>query len=138
MRMYPPMDWIYRRSKTTHSNIPKGTLYVIPVFALHHDPDYFPSPEEFDPDRFASGGRQKSRHPYSYLPFGAGPRACVGAHFGTLAVKIGLVTLLRSFRFVLPDVNEDGGLRSGEIKIKPNALVLSPIEGNLRLRVERI
>lgn len=134
MRKYPPMDLIYRRSKTTHSNIPKGTLFVIPVYALHHDPDHFPSPEEFDPERFAPGGRTKTRHPYCYLPFGAGPHGCAGAHFGSLVVKIGLVTLLRSFRFVLPaDHNNDD-----EVKFKPNALVLSPIEGSLRLGVERI
>ncbi|XP_065080038.1 probable cytochrome P450 6a13 [Ochlerotatus camptorhynchus] len=139
MRKYPPMDLLYRRSNTTHSKIPKGTLFVIPVYALHHDPDHFPSPEKFDPDRFASG--VKTRHPYCYLPFGAGPRGCVGAHFGSLVVKIGLVTLLRNFRFVLPaddNNDDDGGFQPGEVKFKPNALVLSPIEGSLRLGVERI
>nr|XP_029733776.1 probable cytochrome P450 6a13 [Aedes albopictus] len=132
MRKYPPMDFLYRRSTKSRDNVPKGTLFVIPVYAFHHDSDHFPEPDKFNPERF-SEKQTRSRHPYSYLPFGAGPRGCAGARFGLLVVKIGLVTLLRNFRFVWP-----GDPHQGEVQFRPNALVLSPVEGSVRLRVERI
>lgn len=54
-----------------------GTSVVIPVYALHHDPEYYPDPELFDPDRFSEEA-QIFRDKYTYLPFGEGPRICVG------------------------------------------------------------
>jgi cytochrome P450 family 6 len=55
----------------------KGILTVIPVLALHHDPKYYPDPERFDPERFSEEENAK-RHQYVYLPFGEGPRICIG------------------------------------------------------------
>jgi hypothetical protein len=55
----------------------KGILTVIPVLALHHDPKYYPDPERFDPERFSEEEKAK-RHQYVYLPFGEGPRICIG------------------------------------------------------------
>lgn len=50
---------------------------VIPIYGLHHDPDHYPDPETFNPDRFMDENK-RTRHPYTYLPFGEGPRACIG------------------------------------------------------------
>jgi cytochrome P450 len=50
---------------------------MIPVMALHHDPKYYPEPERFDPERFSEEEKQKRTH-YVYLPFGEGPRICIG------------------------------------------------------------
>jgi len=55
----------------------KGITVAIPVAALHHDPKYYPEPDRFDPERFNEEERQK-RHHYVYLPFGEGPRICIG------------------------------------------------------------
>lgn len=57
--------------------IKKGTTVVLPFDAIHHDPDYYPSPDTFNPERFH--GNSKDRiPPFAYLPFGEGPRICIG------------------------------------------------------------
>lgn len=59
--------------------IPKGTMVQIPVYAIHHDPVHYPNPDRFDPDRFKEEVKSK-RHHYAYLPFGDGPRNCIGKY----------------------------------------------------------
>ncbi|XP_036604580.1 cytochrome P450 3A24-like [Trichosurus vulpecula] len=76
--------------------IPKGTVVMVPLHVLHHDPEYWPEPEEFRPERFDREGR-KSIDPYVFLPFGAGPRNCIGMRFAMLTMKTALVMLLQSF-----------------------------------------
>lgn len=77
--------------------IEKGTAIIIPIWSLHHDPQYFPNPDKFDPERFSQENRD-SIVPYTYLPFGEGPRMCIGMRFGQIQTKVGIVTLLRKFQ----------------------------------------
>jgi cytochrome P450 family 6 len=55
-----------------------GTPVALPVYAIHYDPEHFPDPKRYDPERFSEKNKQ-SRHRFSYLPFGEGPRMCLGA-----------------------------------------------------------
>ncbi|KAL1502153.1 hypothetical protein ABEB36_007340 [Hypothenemus hampei] len=77
-------------------HIPKGVVVTISLYDLHHDPDHFPEPFKFDPDRFLPENVAK-RHPYAFVPFSAGPRNCLGQKFGMRNVKTLLATVLRKF-----------------------------------------
>lgn len=79
LRKYPPLATLTRGATENYfvkdGNksllIPKGCTVVIPVYAIHRDPEIYPDPERFDPDRFLPEEESK-RHPYSFLPFGEG------------------------------------------------------------------
>lgn len=58
-------------------SIPKGQRIIIPFYAMHQDPDIYPDPHVFDPERFNKEAVQ-SRHPMAYIPFGEGKRICIG------------------------------------------------------------
>ncbi|KDQ65318.1 Cytochrome P450 9e2 [Zootermopsis nevadensis] len=58
-----------------------GDRIFIPIYGLHHDADYFPDPERFDPERFSDANKPKV-NPLAYLPFGSGPRSCIGKSSG--------------------------------------------------------
>ena len=87
LRKYPILPFLERKcgieyelpapTGTETIKLPVGTGVYIPVFALHHDPMYFPEPETFDPDRFTEEN-QHSPPNYTYIPFGEGPRMCIG------------------------------------------------------------
>ncbi|GFX24947.1 cytochrome P450 3A11 [Trichonephila clavipes] len=78
--------------------IKKGMTVLIPTYAMHYNPDFFEDPEIFNPERFMEGDEPK--HPqYAYLPFGAGPRNCLGMRFALLEIKMCLANLFRHFRF---------------------------------------
>nr|CAD7424993.1 unnamed protein product [Timema monikensis] len=104
LRKYPPVPNLDRQCTKkftfagTNHVIEKGIRLIIPVYALHHDPKYFPDPEQFNPDRFTEEAK-RTRHNYSYLPFGEGPRICIGMRFGLMQTKVGLVSLLSKYKF---------------------------------------
>jgi cytochrome P450 family 6 len=62
----------------TDVTVEKGMQVVVPILGLHHDPKYYPDPERFDPERFSEEEKKKRPH-FSYLPFGEGPRMCIGS-----------------------------------------------------------
>ncbi|GFU65377.1 cytochrome P450 3A11 [Trichonephila clavipes] len=77
--------------------IEKGMTISIPVYCLHRDPKYYPEPEKFEPDRFTAEERAQ-RDPYTYLPFGAGPRNCIGMRFALMEAKVGLAYVIANFK----------------------------------------
>jgi cytochrome P450 len=82
----------------TGAKIQKGETVEIPIYAIHHDPDYYPDPFTFNPDRSMPGNRDRIQ-PYTYLPFGSGPRNCIGMRFVLLSAKLVLAKISHSFRF---------------------------------------
>ena len=77
---------------------PKGIDVNIPAYVLHRDPEVWDNPLEFNPENFSPEAKGK-RDPYSYLPFGSGPRQCIGMRFALLEIKLGLLEILRRFKF---------------------------------------
>ncbi|XP_013112033.2 cytochrome P450 6a9 isoform X1 [Stomoxys calcitrans] len=78
--------------------IKKGMPVVIPAFAMHRDPEIYPEPEKFDPERFDED-KVKQRETVEFLAFGDGPRNCIGMRFGLMQSRVGLAYLLRHFKF---------------------------------------
>ncbi|XP_049957642.1 cytochrome P450 4g15-like [Schistocerca serialis cubense] len=79
----------------------RGSCVLLALCLLQRQPHLFPDPDKFDPGRFLEGGSAHSRLPYSYVPFGAGSRMCVGARFAQLEIKTVLASVLRRFH-ILP------------------------------------
>lgn len=102
MRLYPPAPLIVRRTlrpvRLGQTTIPAGRSVHVPVYAVHRHRALWTSPETFDPDRFAPSA-QGQRHKYSFLPFGAGPRVCIGMSFALTECVTILAGLLPAFRF---------------------------------------
>ncbi|XP_075718204.1 cytochrome P450 3A9-like [Rhinoderma darwinii] len=100
LRMYPPAGRLERVSKQTVEvngvTIPKGTVCMIPAYVLHHDPEFWPEPEEFHPERFSKENRA-NHTPYTFLPFGDGPRNCIGMRFAMLTMKVAITAILQHF-----------------------------------------
>ncbi|XP_062134141.1 cytochrome P450 6a2-like [Drosophila sulfurigaster albostrigata] len=78
--------------------ISKGTQVIIPAAAYHRDEDFYPDPNTFDPERF-SAEQVAKRDSVECLPFGDGPRNCVGMRFGQMQTRIGLAQLIKNFKF---------------------------------------
>lgn len=100
MRLYPPVGLLARtvvaEDELCGRVMKPGDLLFLPIWALHRHEMWWERPELFEPARFAAGPR---RDKYQYLPFGAGPRVCVGANFAMMQAGIILSTLLARFRF---------------------------------------
>ncbi|KRT86689.1 cytochrome P450, partial [Oryctes borbonicus] len=95
LRKYPIVS-VLERIVTKDYQLPwedlvlkKGTKILISLKGIQNDPEYFPNPELFDPERFCPEKKAKL-HPCSYMPFGEGPRICIGMRFGVMQAKIGM------------------------------------------------
>ncbi|KAF6200046.1 hypothetical protein GE061_006346 [Apolygus lucorum] len=111
LRLYPPVPAIARRVNrevklaSRDLTIPAGSTVIVATYALHRRSDIYPNPEEFNPDNFLPE-KSASRHFYSFIPFSAGPRSCVGRKYAMLKLKIILATILRNFR-IQPGLKEE-------------------------------
>lgn len=82
--------------KTLHFR--PGDNFMIPIHCFHHDPEYFPEPEKFDPERFSEENR-KNIDLDTYMPFGIGPRNCIGSRFALMELKTIFYYLMVNFSF---------------------------------------
>ncbi|XP_030388364.1 cytochrome P450 6a2 [Scaptodrosophila lebanonensis] len=110
--------------------IEKGTSVIIPACAMHRDPDLYPNPDQFDPDRF-SPEQVAARDSVEWLPFGDGPRNCVGLRFGQMQARIGLARLIQNFKFSVCEKTDI------PLTYDPKSFVMGTV-GGIYLRVERV
>ncbi|XP_034489516.1 probable cytochrome P450 4s3 [Drosophila innubila] len=102
LRLYPSVPFFSRKVAEDLNvgklTIPKGAAVSCLIYMLHRDPDSFPDPERFDPDRFYLNEQQL--HPFAFAAFSAGPRNCIGQKFAMLELKSSLSMLLRHYQFL--------------------------------------
>jgi cytochrome P450 len=102
MRLYPPVWGLPRRAQAADTiggyRVPAGADVMISPYTLHRHRDFWDSPDQFRPERFAPDAPPVP-HRYAYIPFGAGPRACVGSHLGMLEATLVAAMVARRFRF---------------------------------------
>jgi cytochrome P450 len=102
LRLYPPF-WMVDREAIADDRvgdiaIPAGSMVIVHVYGAHHAARHWPDPEIFDTDRFLKDN-VKQRAPFTYLPFGGGPRVCIGNHYAMLQILMILSDLLRRYNF---------------------------------------
>ncbi|KAL6440485.1 hypothetical protein ACFW04_003185 [Cataglyphis niger] len=122
LRLFPPVPLIARKLNedvkiiTGDYILPKTATVVIAQFAVHRSEKYYPNPTVFNPDNFLPEKMQQ-RHYYSFIPFSAGPRSCVGRKYAMLKLKVLLSTILRHYR-VTSDVVDDDFILRADIILK--------------------
>jgi cytochrome P450 len=100
LRLYPPF-WMIDRVAVADDRvgdvaIPRGSMVIVYVYGAHHAPLYWQNPENFDTERFTKAN-EKLHTPFTYLPFGAGPRGCIGGNYAMLQILMILSVLLRKY-----------------------------------------
>ena len=130
MRLYPPAPGFAREPIEAVTiggyDVPKGSLIVVNTYVLHRDARFFADPERFDPERFAPGFEERMQR-YAYLPFGGGPRICIGNNIAMMEARLILATMAQYYRFSL-DPDEP---------VRPVQLVTLRPNRPVRMRVER-
>ncbi|CAG9762961.1 unnamed protein product [Ceutorhynchus assimilis] len=141
IRLWPPAPGIDRVCTKPYTiepitpdekplHLKKGDILFLPIVGLMHDPEYFPEPEKFDPERF-SDENKNSINPYTYIPFGSGPRNCIGSRFALLEVKVLLYYLLLNFEIELTE--------RMKVPLKLDPAAVNPIaEGGFWLGLRRV
>lgn len=131
MRLFPPA-WSLGRENLADDNIlgydiPKGSIIWISSYTLHRDPRYWENPNTFNPDRFHPDlAKQRSR--MHYIPFGAGPRMCIGNHYAMMEMQLILSSMINKFDFEL----------IGNQEVVPKALVTLKPDVGIKMRVKEL
>ncbi|OAD58325.1 Cytochrome P450 4g15 [Eufriesea mexicana] len=132
LRLFPPVPAIARHLKedvkivTGNYVLPKGCTVLIVPYKIHRLEEFYPNADEFNPDNFLPE-KMQNRHYYSFIPFSAGPRSCVGRKYAMLKLKVLLSTILRNYK-ILSDLTEK------DFRLKVD-IILKRIDG-FRVKIE--
>ncbi|PZC82574.1 hypothetical protein B5X24_HaOG200097 [Helicoverpa armigera] len=135
LRIYPVLSMLTREvvedyTFPTGLKVEKGLRIFLPLYHLHHNPEYFPDPEEYRPERFLPENKHNIR-PYTYMPFGDGPRLCIGMRFAKMQMTAGIITLLKKYRLELAP-----GMKT-KVEFQPKSMVTQVIGGIKLKMIER-
>ena len=109
--------------------IPKDKFCWINAIGIHFNPKYYETPKVFNPEHFSKDAKS-SRNPYAYLPFGQGPRSCIGMRFALLEAKLALANMVRHFNLVPSEKTKE------PLEMDPMAAIAYPKNG-LYIKVEK-
>ena len=127
LRLYPPAPAVQRKASTQTTvggmSLPEGAFILVGTYNLHRHPAFWSNPEQFLPERWIDGERPRSR--YAYMPFGAGPRTCVGLHFAS--VEGPLLLALIGARY---------DLQLAQDHVEPHLMVTLRPKGGIRMRLQ--
>ncbi|KAF7381930.1 hypothetical protein HZH68_015803 [Vespula germanica] len=135
LRKYPPLGFLDRVAiqdyKVPNSDliIEKGTPVMISMTGMHYDPQYFPDPDKFDPERFNEANKRNIPS-YVYFPFGEGPHVCIGTRIGLLQAKLGLIHLLKGYEYTPSEST------TIPMRFDPKGLTTTSLDG-IRLNVRK-
>lgn len=128
LRLYPPAPAVQRKAATRTTiggmSLPEGAFVLVGTYNLHRHPAFWSNPEQFWPERWLNDERLTSR--YAYMPFGAGPRACVGLHFASVEGPLLLALIGRRY-----------DLHLAQEKVEPHLMVTLRPKGGIRMTIER-
>jgi cytochrome P450 len=126
LRLYPPAPAVQRKAATSTTvgglSLPEGALVLVGTYNLHRHPAFWRDPERFLPERWLDGERPAAR--YAYMPFGAGPRACVGIHFASVEGPLLLALIGRRY-----------DLQLAQETVTPELMVTLRPKGGIRMRL---
>ncbi|XP_068622807.1 cytochrome P450 6k1-like [Battus philenor] len=128
LRKYPPMGWLDRIAAKDYEidenlTIPAGTPVYINANGMQTDPNYFPNPEKFDPERYLPENERNIK-PFTYIPFGEGPRNCIGYRFAMQNMLNVLANIILNYK-IYPHPN---GPLPNDVKIEEKGIFLFPGE----------
>ncbi len=121
-RLYPPIWSVARTNVEADTiggfDIPKNSVLILHLYALHRNPNYWENPNDFRPERFLT--EENTRHPFAYLPFNAGPHTCIASHLGIMEAILLAAMISQQFRFELAPKTK--------VKLEP-CISLRPLDG---------
>lgn len=127
LRLYPPAPAVQRKASASTTvgglALSEGALVLIGTHNLHRHPDFWRAPEQFLPERWLDGERPAAR--CAYLPFGAGPRACVGIHFASVEGPLLLALIARRY-----------DLQLAQERVEPELMVTLRPKGGIRMMLQ--
>ncbi|MBX3303702.1 MAG: cytochrome P450 [Nitrospira sp.] len=127
LRLYPPAPAVQRKAAAPTTigglSLPEGAFVLVGTYNLHRHPDFWPNPEQFRPERWLNGERSSSR--YAYMPFGAGPRTCVGLHFASVEGPLLLALIGRHY-----------DLKLAQDSVEPHLMVTLRPKGGIRMTLQ--
>lgn len=130
LRLYSPAYQTMRRCVVDDvlagQRIPAGANIYLNSYLMHRHPDFWPDPDVFDPDRFTPE-RSAERPKHAFIPFGSGPRICIGKHFALAELQLIVAMVIRRFRIHLP---------AGLSRIEPQPLITLHPQGGVRVALQ--
>nr|XP_037276848.1 cytochrome P450 3A14-like [Rhipicephalus microplus] len=127
LRLYPPgLTFVTRQAKDDFEyngmKFKAGTNFMAPLYQILTDPRYFPNPMEFNPDRYSSGS-EAAFTKAAHIPFGVGPRNCVGMRLALLKIRYTVARMIQKYRLEL------GPSQKGTMEMSQYAMVSTPARG---------